>query len=123
MRCYNPNTIWSRGCWPKYSVLIVLFLLSDKWTGLVTTARVTHATPAAAFAHSASRNWESSAPEGCDDIAAQLISNPLNHEIRVIMGGGRRIFLSNDTFDPEYPTYRMHRVDGRNIIQVTIFAG
>ena len=28
-------------------------------TGIVTTARITHATPACAYAHSANRNWES----------------------------------------------------------------
>ncbi|GFU07164.1 hypothetical protein NPIL_196181, partial [Nephila pilipes] len=45
-----------------------------KWTGFVTTTRVTHATPAGTFAHTASRNWESSTPSpACTDIAYQLI--------------------------------------------------
>ena len=37
-------------------------------TGIVTTARVTHATPACAYSHIANRNWEASAPDGCKDI-------------------------------------------------------
>jgi alkaline phosphatase len=62
-------------------------------TGIVTTARLTHATPAAFYAHSADRNWEddSSLPPGapCKDIARQLIEFPFV----VAMGGGRRHFL------------------------------
>ncbi|CAN0073841.1 unnamed protein product, partial [Discosporangium mesarthrocarpum] len=42
--------------------------LSDmgKSVGVVSTARVTHATPAGAYAHSVDRNYEASVPEGCD---------------------------------------------------------
>jgi alkaline phosphatase len=62
-------------------------------TGIVTTARLTHATPAAFYAHSADRDWEddTSLPQGvpCDDIARQLIAFPFE----VAMGGGRRHFL------------------------------
>ena len=36
-----------------------------KKVGVVTTARVTHATPAAVYAKSEERSWEGSAPEGC----------------------------------------------------------
>lgn len=45
------------------------------WTGIVTTTMVTHATPAASYSHSGSRDWESSVPEGCNasDIAYQLV--------------------------------------------------
>ena len=50
--------------------------------GLVTTSRITHATPAAAYAHSVDRNWESTKniandgkAKGCKDIASQLIDN------------------------------------------------
>lgn len=37
-------------------------------TGIVTTSRLTHATPASVYAHSADRNWESDAEETCKDI-------------------------------------------------------
>lgn len=50
--------------------------------GIVTTTRVNHATPSAAYAHSADRDWYSDnemPPEalnqGCKDIAYQLMHN------------------------------------------------
>ena len=57
---------------------------AGKMVGIVSTTRVTHATPAAAYAHVPFRNWESydgkdftekEAKEGCNDIAAQLIDD------------------------------------------------
>ena len=61
-----------------------LLYISGKATGIVTTARLTHATPAAAYAHSPNRRWESdydtvtrNVTGGCKDIALQLIEeNP-----------------------------------------------
>eukprot|EP00191_Tetraselmis_sp_GSL018_P021770 CAMPEP_0177623910 /NCGR_PEP_ID=MMETSP0419_2-20121207/29174_1 /TAXON_ID=582737 /ORGANISM="Tetraselmis sp., Strain GSL018" /LENGTH=458 /DNA_ID=CAMNT_0019124533 /DNA_START=375 /DNA_END=1749 /DNA_ORIENTATION=- len=52
------------------------------WTGLVTTARITHATPAAFSAHVSDRNKE-------NDIAEQQ----LEQGIELLMGGGRQHFL------------------------------
>lgn len=50
-------------------------------TGVVSTARLTHATPAATYAHSPERNWENDTDlteaakaAGCKDIAQQLLS-------------------------------------------------
>jgi alkaline phosphatase len=48
-----------------------------KATGIVSTARITHATPGANYAHTPERNWEadSNQPAGCavPDIARQLV--------------------------------------------------
>ena len=82
-------------------------------TGIVSTARITHATPAATYAKSADRNWEdnsdmpaSAIAAGCEDIASQLVNFESNLETRynvdvdgleVVMGGGRRHFIPNDT--------------------------
>ena len=50
--------------------------------GLVTTTRITHATPAATYCHSPDRDWEADGdvPEAnryvCEDIASQLIRDP-----------------------------------------------
>jgi alkaline phosphatase len=61
-------------------------------TGVVTTTRVTHATPAACFAHAHDRDLE-------DEIARQLAvggagANPrLGDGLEVILGGGERHFL------------------------------
>lgn len=70
---------------------------AGKATGIITTTRVTHATPAAAYAQSASRYWESNenTPDGCDDIAHQLIHGETGSRLDVVMGGGRRHFLPN----------------------------
>lgn len=81
-------------------------------TGIISTARITHATPAATYAKSADRNWEdiSDMPEegasACEDIASQLVNFEKNLEqryvgvdvdgIEVVMGGGRRHFLPKD---------------------------
>ncbi|MFT6088104.1 MAG: alkaline phosphatase [Glaciecola sp.] len=87
--------------------------LAGKSTGIISTARITHATPAATYAKSADRNWEdiSDMPEaavtaGCKDIAEQLVNFKANLEMRfegsnvngleVVFGGGRRHFLPRD---------------------------
>jgi len=87
--------------------------IAGKSTGVVSTARVTHATPAATYAKSAERNWEdiSDMPTeaiagGCNDIASQLVNFETHLEARfvgmdvdgleVVMGGGRRHFLPKD---------------------------
>jgi alkaline phosphatase len=64
--------------------------------GIVTTARLTHATPAAVYAHIPERNWEndSAIPDaelakGCTDAARQLVEFPFT----VALGGGRKNFL------------------------------
>lgn len=67
--------------------------------GFVTTARVTHATPAVVYAHSPDRDWESdhATPAaarqlGCADIASQLI----NANIDVALGGSRKSFFGGN---------------------------
>lgn len=92
-------------------------------TGVVTTTRVTHATPAATFTHSADRNWEndSDLPEaarnaGCVDIARQLVESNYGHGPDVLMGGGRKSFMPTDQQDPEYDDRVGERMDGRDLI-------
>ncbi|WP_371398353.1 alkaline phosphatase [Fretibacter rubidus] len=87
--------------------------LMGKMTGIISTARITHATPAATYAHSANRGWEdiSDMPKaaieaGCIDIAAQFVNLPDRLKaadasyddigIDVAFGGGRRHFLPKD---------------------------
>ena len=92
-------------------------------TGVVTTTRVTHATPAATFSHSAKRGWEAddSMPaealaDGCIDIARQMIESPYGTGPDVLMGGGRTNFMPADQTDPEYPDQSGRRADGRDLI-------
>ncbi|RPE77189.1 alkaline phosphatase [Vulcaniibacterium tengchongense] len=92
-------------------------------TGVVTTTRVTHATPAATFTHSADRNWENDTelPEaaraaGCADIARQLVETPYGRGPDVLMGGGRGNFMTVQQRDPEYDDKVGQRLDGRDLI-------
>jgi alkaline phosphatase len=88
-------------------------------TGVVTTARVTHATPAANFAHTPNRDWEADAhlPEGATvkDIARQLLEFPYGNGLEVVLGGGRRHFSAETEADPEYAGRTGVRRDGRNL--------
>ena len=86
-------------------------------TGVISTARITHATPAATYAHAASRGWESEAPEGCTDIATQLVNFKHGDGIEVVLGGGRRDFYPVTEADPEYTDKKGRRNDGRNLIK------
>lgn len=56
-------------------------------TGLVTTSRITHATPAAFYAHIVDRDLE-------EDIAAFLVADhPLGLQVDYALGGGKCFFL------------------------------
>ncbi|KAJ7402733.1 hypothetical protein BTVI_83668 [Pitangus sulphuratus] len=97
--------------------------LAGKSVGIVTTTRVQHASPGAAYAHSASRSWYADANmpkealrDGCKDIAYQLVHNT---DINVILGGGRMYMTPKRTPDPEYPEdsdQNGTRKDGRDLI-------
>ena len=98
-------------------------------TGVVTTARLTHATPAVNYAHVSNRDWEADAniladlgsntlPAGCTrvkDIAAQLVDFKIGNGLEVALGGGRPYFMPATVADPEYPTRKGRRADGRDL--------
>lgn len=109
--------------------------IAGKSTGVISTARITHATPAATYAKSADRNWEDisdmpadAVTNGCVDIASQLISFESDLEsrysgldvdgIEVVLGGGRRHFLPKDAaFNSAdaVSTVEGDRTDGRDL--------
>ncbi|MGY8776322.1 alkaline phosphatase [Spongiibacter tropicus] len=115
---------------------IELAELKGMATGIISTARITHATPAAAYAKSADRNWEdisdmpaAAIDAGCEDIASQLINFESNLEARidgadvdgidVVMGGGRRHFLPKDASanSPDaLSSVEGDRTDSRNLV-------
>lgn len=75
------------------SCLGVSLRCPGKSVGVVTTTRVQHASPAAAYAHSVSRSWYSDADlpisarrQGCVDIATQLVTN-FDIDVRTIPFG------------------------------------
>ena len=110
--------------------------IAGKSTGIISTARITHATPAATYAKSANRNWEdiSDMPQsaidgGCEDIASQLVNFEENLEsrytgvnvdgIEVVMGGGRRHFLPKDAAfnsTDAVSSVEGDRTDNRNLV-------
>lgn len=94
-------------------------------TGVVSTARLTHATPAACYSHSPERDWESDRniatsnkaahDAGYPDIARQLIEFKYGDGLEVAFGGGRTNFLPETQNDPEYPETKGRRLDGRDL--------
>ncbi len=98
-------------------------------TGVVSTARITHATPAVNYAHISNRDWEANntidrdlganvLPAGCTkvkDIAAQLVDFKVGNGLEVALGGGRPYFEPNTKADPEYPSRMGNRTDGRDL--------
>ena len=98
---------------------------AGKSTGVVTTTRVTHATPAACYAHTADRDWESDKDifdkkkEAYDakfpDIARQLIEFPYGNGLEVAMGGGRQKFMPKGVPDPQIAARQGERLDGRDL--------
>ena len=67
--------------------------------GIVTTTRITHATPATVYAHLPERDWESDAylteaqlEAGCVDIARQFVGLPPERAPAITLGGGWREF-------------------------------
>ncbi|XP_033763813.1 alkaline phosphatase-like isoform X2 [Pecten maximus] len=105
------------------------FRKDGRSVGAVTTSRITHATPACAYAKSAERDWEGDTKMkamgvtgGCIDIAAQLVYN--NSFAKVMLGGGRRYFLPMNHLDPERSkdvngyNAKLQRLDGIDLTQV-----
>ncbi len=73
---------------------------SGRSAGVVTNTRLTHATPAGAYAHTPHRDWEGSQDmsaeviaAGCVDIARQLVEAAPAVRMDVALGGGRSRFL------------------------------
>jgi alkaline phosphatase len=109
------------------------------WTGVVSTATVTHATPGACYAHTPNRGWESdsdlspgAATAKFRDIARQLVEFNLRETtlngvrskgLEVAMGGGRENFLTVSDTDPEDASKKGKRKDGRNLAKEWMSAG
>ena len=96
---------------------------TGKKVGIVTTARITHATPAAGYAHVPERDWEgydsknfgaAQAQQGCVDIAHQLVSR--SPPIDLLFGGGRRFFYPNTRPDFENAKVNGSRTDKKSLI-------
>ena len=108
----------------KLTTILEMAEIKGLSTGVVSTARITHATPAATYAHTSTRDWETktaTAPAaGVADIAAQAIDNfgagGVGDGMEVFLGGGRTKFLPNTVNDPEDAGRKGERSDGRNLV-------
>jgi alkaline phosphatase len=105
----------------QHSLKTVLEMAEERGlsTGVVSTARLTHATPAACYAHTSDRDWEGDKDLPPDatvpDIARQLIEFPFGNGLEVALGGGRENFLPVSQADPEDPGKTGSRKDGRDL--------
>lgn len=68
-------------------------------TGVVSTTRITHATPAVLFSHVTDRGMERKGSNGCADIASQLIDFPYGNGLEVALGGGYPMFTADTRAD------------------------
>jgi alkaline phosphatase len=91
-------------------------------TGVVTNTAITHATPAACYAHSPARDWEfdgllseDARAAGFPDLARQLVEFAHGDGIDVALGGGRAFFLGAGQADPEDPGAHGARLDQRDL--------
>lgn len=96
-------------------------------TGIVSTARITHATPASNYAHTPNRDWEYAgqlpATATLPDIAAQLLQRQkTGNGIEVVLGGGRANLMDSRSADPEYPLRNGNRRDGRDLVREWVAA-
>ncbi|XP_055371415.1 alkaline phosphatase 4, partial [Condylostylus longicornis] len=99
-----------------------------KRTGIVTTTRITHATPASTYASVYDRNWEcdveipSESSDIYKDIARQLVENEPGINFNVIFGGGLKPMGYTDLYEIsdirfEGPTEEIcNRMDGKNLV-------
>jgi alkaline phosphatase len=115
------NEDWEAALKPENRLRTLLEEAEERgmWTGVVSTATVTHATPGACYAHTPNRGWESeaelspaAAAGGFPDIARQLLdfrvapvtmNGKKSPGLEVALGGGRSKFLRFDEIDPEEP--------------------
>ena len=94
-------------------------------TGVVTNTTITHATPAACYAHSPAREWEhdtalseAARAAGFPDLARQLVEFSKGDGLDVALGGGRAHFRGKGQKDPESPDEESAagvRTDGRDL--------
>ena len=81
-------------------------------TGVISTARITHATPAATYAPCPNRNWEADSQlpatrtRGCRDIARQLVEFDHGDGIDVISAAGGAQFLPHASAIPSTRSQR-----------------
>ncbi|HIF91586.1 MAG TPA: alkaline phosphatase [Myxococcales bacterium] len=113
-------------------VLTILEEAEDRGlaTGIISTASLTHATPAGCYAHVPIRSWqndsnmsEEARQAGFPDIARQLVEFPHGDGLEVAMGGGRDHFRPRHAKDPEDSDRKGQRGDRRDLTHEWVSQG
>ncbi len=106
-RDFNQN-----GDGARTTTLLELAAQAGKKTGVISTARITHATPAACYSHTNNRDNENA-------IALQALPSDATYNtalatgVDLLFGGGRRFFVPSGTLDEEGDNGA--RGDGRDL--------
>lgn len=109
------NSTCEAGNGKAVPTLLELMKAKGYATGVVSTTRITHATPATTYSHVCNRNGENT-------IAAQMVPNgagfnaALGNGIDVVLGGGLRHFLPSTVSGGR-------RTDSRNLVEEMKAAG
>lgn len=98
-------------------------------TGIVSTAKITHATPAGCYSHVPLRFWQDDSKmskqareAGFPDIARQLVEFSHGDGLEIVLGGGRSHFMPKGARDPENSKKSGRRLDGRDLTRFWIEA-
>ena len=95
----NPDVMVMESCVNKTAPATLTYKAKarGKAVGVISTARITHATPAAMYGHAVDRGWEADkditervAQAGCTSLAQQLIDS----DVDLALGGGLKEFTS-----------------------------
>jgi alkaline phosphatase len=112
---FNGNSTCPGNNGAPVETLLEIMKAQGYGTGVVSTTRITHATPATAYAHVCNRNAENT-------IAAQMVPGGAGYNAKlgadgmdVVLGGGRRHFLPN--------TAGGNRSDARDLVAEMQAAG
>ena len=100
--------------------IAVWAMREGKEAGVVTTTRITHASPAGVYGHVTDRDFENDYnvkyygcdPDLVDDIAEQMVHGD-GMNLKVMLGGGSRSFVDQTMTENDRPGYR---TDGKNLI-------
>uniref|UniRef100_A0A5K3FPB1 Alkaline phosphatase n=1 Tax=Mesocestoides corti TaxID=53468 RepID=A0A5K3FPB1_MESCO len=120
------------GVWPKSSYtesVLEAAVKAGKATGIVTSTRITHASPSGCYGHVSFRDLEDDSavhkmcPEQaaampCQDLACQLIT--YNPDINVMIGGGQKYFYPDTVELPSDAKTKGTRLDKQNLAQMWI---
>lgn len=91
---------------------------SGRTVGVISTARITHATPAAMYGHAVDRGWETDAdvdPRAAKARCKGLASQLLDSDIDITLGGGRSKFTDDQISNWREKTGRTYVADAAEL--------